>query len=835
VCEFRVGYYRVAALIALAALCRFQAVAQSCRPGELRVIVHDSLGGPVFDAQVSVGAAPAEAGTILLTQTMGLADFENLPCGTATVHVSKEGFQDRTATVEIGKQPVVELTVALDPEINRSSVDVKETAPPVQQSASQTSELRPAEVKNLPSNPATVSQTLPLVPGIVRSPDGELKINGSGEQRSSLVVNQTDVTDPATGKFGQTVPVDSIETVTVLNTPFLAQYGRFTQTIIAIETKRGGEKWHADLNDPFPDFRVRSYHIQGIRNETPRGVIGGPLIPNRLYAITSLVYFLDKAPSRTLPYPHNESKTERVNSFTQIDYIASQRQIVNFTLHVSPEHTNFVNPDFFNPQPASPSYKQQNHVATLADHFGIFGGTLDTSVSMQRFHTFIGAQGGDDMVLTPAGNRGNYFGTQSRDAWRREWLEIWAPAPLRLAGTHQAKVGTSLTVSNDRGEFTYRPVNILDVQGQLLQRLDFRSQGPYKRTDLEFTAYAQDHWSLNSRLSFDYGVRLEHQRLASSLRVAPRAGVAWTPFSDGRTVLRTGYGEFYDHIPTDVYAFSRYPIRTVTSYAPDGSILGTPVEFTNVIGDAAGPRSFLINGQRVAGAFSPRGATWNAQVEHAFPRLLRLRASYSDIRSVGLIVLEPDMLGTTNKVVLNGNGASRYRQGELTAKIKTGEREIVLSYTKSRAEGSLNSFDNFVGNYPTAVFRNNVYSNLPGDLPNRFLIWGQLNLPFWNVKLSPVVEYRTGFAYTVYDALQNYVGTPNSDSTRFPNFFSADARVRRDFKLTAKYTVGLSLSGFNLTNHFNALAIHSNVDDPRYGVFFGNYHRRYRFDFDFLF
>jgi len=52
-----------------------------------------------------------------------------------------------------------------------------------------------------------------------------------------MVVNQSDITDPATGKFGESVPVDSIETVNVLQTPFLAQYGRFTQSVVAVETK----------------------------------------------------------------------------------------------------------------------------------------------------------------------------------------------------------------------------------------------------------------------------------------------------------------------------------------------------------------------------------------------------------------------------------------------------------------------------------------------------------------------------------------------------------------------------------------------------------------------
>lgn len=133
-------------------------------------------------------------------------------------------------------------------------------------------------------------------------------MDGVGEHRSAPVVNQTDVTDPATGKFGQTVSVDAVETLNVLTTPFLAQYGRFTSGVVAVETRRGGEKWHAELNDPFPDFRVRSWHMRGIRNETPRAFLSGPLIHERLYFHTALVYYYQRDSSRTLPFPYNESK-----------------------------------------------------------------------------------------------------------------------------------------------------------------------------------------------------------------------------------------------------------------------------------------------------------------------------------------------------------------------------------------------------------------------------------------------------------------------------------------------------------------------------------------------
>ena len=143
----------------------------------------------------------------------------------------------------------------------------------------------------------------------------------------------------------------------------------------------------------------------------------------------------------------------------------------------------------------TPSFAQRTYSATLADHYGLFGGTLDSSLSYQRFHTFIGAQGDLPETVTPEGNSGNFFGTQSRDAFRREWLEIWSPAPLKLLGTHQIKAGSSLTIANDRGAFDYRPVNIYDSTGLLLENITFSNAGQYKRTDLEYTLYGQDHWS----------------------------------------------------------------------------------------------------------------------------------------------------------------------------------------------------------------------------------------------------------------------------------------------------------------------------------------------------
>ncbi len=95
------------------------------------------------------------------------------------------------------------------------------------------------------------------------------------------------------------------------------------------------------------------------------------------------------------------------------------------------------------------------------------------------------------------------------------------------------------------------------------------------------------------------------------------------------------------------------------------------------------------------------------------------------------------------------------------------------------------------------------------------------------------MEYRSGFPWSSYNAAQQYVGVP--DSARFPASFSVDARVTKDIKVTDKYSFRFGVSGSNLTNHFNPISVHANMADPAYGIFFGEYHRRYTADFDVLF
>jgi hypothetical protein len=361
----------------------------------------------------------------------------------------------------------------------------------------------------------------------------------------------------------------------------------------------------------------------------------------------------------------------------------------------------------------------------------------------------------------------------------------------------------------------------------------------------EVTDYVCEHTTLSgprsghkncAELCGHSGARTPCQLTRSgAFRVAPRMGLAWTPFTSSGTVVRGGFGLFYDRVPLNVYGFNRYPDRVVTFYDASGEISGGPYLFLNTLGQSR-VRFPFVSQRPIDGNFSPRSTVWSIQVEQLLTRLLTMRATYLRNDSDGLVILKrvpPDPATSVGAYLLEGTGESRYRHFDITAQFRLREdRQLFLSYVRSQARGDLNDFGRFLGTVPTAIIRENQYGTLGTDLPSRFLTWGVIRFPS-RVQIAPVIECRSGFPYIETDVSQRYVGPPNRN--RFPPFLSVDSRFSKDLKVNAKYSVRLSVSGFNLTNHFNPEAIHANTGDPAYGYFFGHRGRRFTADFDFLF
>jgi len=281
--------------------------------------------------------------------------------------------------------------------------------------------------------------------------------------------------------------------------------------------------------------------------------------------------------------------------------------------------------------------------------------------------------------------------------------------------------------------------------------------------------------------------------------------------------------------------FNKYPDQVITYYDAAGDVSGGPYLYLNTLGQTKVRHPFTFQ-EPIDGNFSPRSVNWTLQVEQPIGPYLKLRTGFMQSLSDGLVILNPVAPGPDTglgALLLSGTGGARYRQFEISTRFRLAEtRQLMFSYIRGKGRGDLNDFGTFLGTFPVPIVRPNQFGNSPADLPNRFLVWGLMQLP-WKFRISPVIEYRSGFPYFVTNADQDYVGIPNTN--RFPRFLSVDSRVSRDFQVHPKYAVRLAVSAFNLTNHFNPEAVHFNVDDPAFGYFFGHRGRRFTLDFDVLF
>jgi hypothetical protein len=821
---------------AIVLVCRLAAFGGSPAGVNIDVSVLDPANQPIAGALVQLMSGGTMAGQAQTDQN-GHVKFSDLKAGYFDLAAGKQGYvavEKRGIDLVQEGYALIELT--LNPAmVRKDSIEVKETINPVEAAASSPETVRAQEARELPGRPATVADALPLTPGVVREPGGGIRISAAAEHRSSLIVNSADVTDPATGQFGLTVPIDSVEVINVYQTPYLAEYGRFTAGLVSVETRRGGDKWKWELNDPFPDFRIRSYQLRGLKDATPRLNFEGPLIAGKLFISEGFEYVIRKTDVYTLPFPRNQKREEGINSFSQLDWVVSDKQLVTATMHVAPQRLGNVNINFFNPEPTAPDASTHNYTGTLAHRLTLFGGLLETTFSVTRFDASIWAKGDAGLTFTPSGNFGNYFSSQAQTARRISGSTTYSFEPLKAAGVHHLKIGTYFAQSDDSGEVFNRPINIVDTSGRRLERIDYSPGSPFSLSDFEYSVFVQDHWILTPKVAIDLGIRSESQQESDAFRVAPRVGIAWSPAPEKGTLIHAGFGWFYDRVPLNVYAFHDYPNQIITTYDTNGQILSGPDFYANTLGRAL-QRFRLVFGAPADGNFSPRSATWSLQLEQPITKILKLRTGYSQNDADGLVLLfpvPPDPVTHIGAHLLSGSGDAGYRQFEATARLQMKEgRQLFFSYVRSSGRGDLNDFGNYLGSFPQPIVRPNQFSNLPADLPNRFLVWGLLQLPK-KFRVAPVIEYRNGFPYFATDAAQNYVGVPNE--RRFPDFLSVDSRFSKDFQVNPKYAVRLSVSSFNLTNHFNPEAVHRDIADPAYGLFFGHRGRRFTADFDVLF
>jgi outer membrane receptor for ferrienterochelin and colicin len=761
---------------------------------------------------IAAGATVRLSGPVVLeteTDENGNYTFAAVASGTYRIEAFLSGLEAaRTISVEAGK--IVRAELQLKPADVKTSVTVTATAPETKDSAPSET-ISEKTLRDAPNVNERFESSLPLVPGVLRGPDGHINLKGTRNTQSGALVNSANVTDPVTGDRAINLPIDVVSSVQVISNPYDPQYGKFTGAVATVATKTSDyDKFHFSIQNVVPRLRDRDGTIRGLGAATPRMTFTGPIVKGRIAITQSFEYRFVRTPVNSLPPSQRDTKLESFDSYTQVDFNITPKQTATASFALYPQKLDFVGLNTFTPQPSTPDFHQRGFQAYL-QHRYIVGdkGLLISQFSYKRFDADITAQSDDPYRLLLETTEGGFFNRQARRTSRSSVQESYQFAPKRFAGSHQLTVGMSYEHSSYDGHQSFLPVEIDGVSGIPIERISFTSRSSFQTDQNETAWFAGDQWTINPRLTLNLGVRFDSDTITSSTHAAPRAGFLLAVTRDGKTLLKGGVGLFYDRVPLMVPVFPDLPNRTVTVL---GQVDSSVFYRNRINGDLENPRS----------------TSWNLELDRQLLAGLSLRLAYEQRNTTRDFVVSPISSGATGVLELSNRGSDSYREFQVAARYQIARHVLNASYVRSRAFGDLNDFNQFFGNLAQPVIQPNARGRLSFDAPNRFLFWGTLAAP-WKLTLVPVYEIHTGFPYSEENEFREYVGPRNV--TRFPRFSSFDLQISRPLTLSLgekhlHARVGMGV--FNLFNHFDPRDVQNNLASARFGQFFNTAWREYR-------
>jgi hypothetical protein len=755
--------------------------------------------------------APDANALTIVSNDEGEYHVANLNPGLYTLEVSAQGFatQSKKIMIRPGETTVEDIRLEIEAvktnvTVNAQSegVDTKDAAP--------AATIAQETLQTVPLVNERFQDALPLIPGVVRGPDGLMNVKGSRASQSGLTVNSANVTDPVTGEFAINLPIEAIQSVQVLTNPYAAEFGEFSGAVTTIETKSGTDKFDPEFQNFFPRFRRRGGKFVGIEAFTPRLSVSGPLKKDKLWFMQSFEYRFVRTPIESLPPLKRDTGLESFDSVSQLDWQINERNHLTTTFSLFPQKLKFVGLNTFNPQEATPDFKQRGFFWAVNERKTLSGTSLlESYFSIKQFNADVFPSSGNaPMNLGVDTNSGNFYNRQARETKRYEALEVYSFSPPKFLGSHVIKVGAGYNYSTYDGSNTSNTVRVLRADGTRSRQIDFIGGGNIDRNKSQVLGYFQDKWEVNGRLNLEYGVRYDHDSLSDENNFAPRFGFSFLPTKDGHTVIRGGAGLFYDQIQLNVASFTQLQDRIITLFAADGITI------------TSGPtlRLFVLDNSEFE---VPRSANWNLEIDREWFKNFNVRVGYQERLSSREFIVNPSpALG--NVLLLSNNGRSSYREFQLTSSYRfRAHSQFVASYVRSKAYGDLNDFNSYFGNFGNPLIRGNQRSLLNYDSPNRFLFWGDFDVQY-GVTLAPVLDLRTGFPYSVVDQDRNFVG-PRNLAGRFPTFVSLDLQALKTIPLPGKYEkyrIRAGLKVFNVTNHFNPRDIQNNIASANFGGFY---------------
>ncbi|MGD0267792.1 MAG: carboxypeptidase regulatory-like domain-containing protein [Candidatus Sulfotelmatobacter sp.] len=406
--------------------------------------------------------------------------------------------------------------------------------------------------------------------------------------------------------------------------------------------------------------------------------------------------------------------------------------------------------------------------------------------------------------------------------------------------------------------------------------------GSFSQNVQRLAFYAEDSWRVSRQLTVNYGLRYqttwglftgsgrsENENAAyvtlqalqiptvpsvpSDYRkqIAPRLGIAYSPGNSGKTVIRAGFGLYYDDLAQNGWATAFQGVNNSNFTTGTCSLTGGPGTY------ALAGTGCLQGGAAAAGNLigspykTPYAVHTTGGVQHAFNQHWLASADYvheqgnhgyrgfpysggTNLLSPLISTSDPDYATDQAAVVPNVNvfeSDNRSSYNALLLHLQGNMRRfnLVANYTLSKAQtwgcvlGEL--FDYVDGvcqvpgkpfNFPNAgqldAFGPGDYGPSGEDVRHRFVLAGIVHIP-GGFELSTVNQFESARPITIttadnsgrisislnngqdmYTSLDEFRGTP---------YIQSDLRVTRPFKINERWQVDPFIEFFNLFNRNN--------------------------------
>ncbi len=765
------------------------AVAQS-----VRGVVVDQTGLPLPGATVQVRDGATVVATIM-TGDDGTFTIDGAIAGDLVV-ASLDGFEE--ARLPRAAATRIVLLIARATETTTVVAPLEGTASPLTPLLG--GQLTANQVSRLPSTQMKAKESLPLLPAIIRGPDGLMQLGGARAHETPLMLDGFNIADPATGVSSVNLPYEAVRGVDFLRDPMAVSYGSLLGGLVRMDSRSGSDRLSVGVQGFIPRPRLSNPGFGRLEGIFPRVYVLGSSANHRVRYVAAAEWDYERIPVPGVTEGRGpDIVQESAIMFTRIDAQLTPRNLLTLEGFAFPSSTRSYGLSPRRGPAAAPDLTAKDLFAGLTHRFvatdsSIF--TIQLGVLMHEAN--LTPTGSGPSYAAPAGWSGNWFSTVNRTATRYSATATWERIAMIRRRSHDFTISGEVASRQMTGRIAESPVIVNDVEGRVVRTVDFGPPASIGASDRPVGLAVRDVWQITDRVQIDAGARVDHSRHGGG---APsgRAGVRYSIDASGATVLKAGYGSFVGNLPLAVPAFGGYPSRLDRWFDPVGGQLMRQKFQVPSVGELRLPRA-------VAAVVA---------VERQLAPRLDLQVSLTERRSSRLATFHVPV-ETGGRLAVESNGYGSYREIQVsTRRTWSNDQQLFVSYVRSTAMGELNDFTSVFQGMDSPLVQPGGMARLATDARHRVLVWGTFNLPA-RVVVSPVTEWHSGFLYSAVDERYIHLGVPNSRA--FPAFASTDIVVYKTVTVKRR-SADLGIQLFNLTNHGNPRDVYPVVGTPLAGRF----------------